>query len=336
MLAACSSDRFLNSFWKKVSAAFKMRDMGEPRLFLGMEVSYLREQGMVTLSQGDYISQLVTKFGIAETQRPTTPIKSDCYKQLELSQSEPVVQDFPYRELVGALLFIMVCTRPDIAFAVSCLSQYFSSPRALHWETALRCLAYLKQTSSFGLVFSGDTSASLLGYSDSDWAGNPITRRSLGGHCIFFGNALISWSSKAQKGLLALSTTESEYIEMALAIRQLLFLQPTLQELGLVEIHGSTLLLGDNQPAISSVGNKSSKSQTKHIDVRLKFCVEVVRDGLLTIQYVPSAENIADIFTKPLPTVRFRELRSKLVRDVQPLIILGAEHTAQLLHLFST
>ena len=134
--------------------------MGEPRLFLGMEVNYVQGQGLVTLSQGDYVSKLVTKFGIAETQCPTTPIKSDYYKQLELSQSEPIVQDFPYRELVGALLFIMVCTRPDIAFAVSCLSQYFSSPRALHWETALRCLAYLKQTSSFGLVFSGDSSDS--------------------------------------------------------------------------------------------------------------------------------------------------------------------------------
>ena len=123
---------------------------------------------------------------------------------------------------------------------------------------------------------------------------------------------------------------------MALAIRQLLFLQPTLQELGFIDIHGSTLLLGDNQPAIASVGNRSAKSRTKHIDVRLKFCGEVVRDGLLTIQYVPSAENIADIFTKPLPTARFRELCSKLVRDVQPLITLGVEHTAQLLHLFST
>ena len=72
------------------------------------------------------------------------------------------------------------------------------------------------------------------------------------------------------------------------------------------------------------------------MDVRLKFCEEVVRDGLLRIQYVPSAENTADIFTKPLPTSRFRELCSKLVRDVQPLLTLGAEHTAQLVHLFST
>ena len=163
-----------------MSAVFKMRDIGESRLFLGMEVSYLREQGMVTLSQGDYILQLVTKFGIADTLRPTTPIKTDFYKQLELCQSEPIIQDFPYRELVGALIFVMVCTRPDIAFAVNCLTQYFSSPRALHWETALRCLAYLRQTSSFGLIFSSNTAYDLLAYSDSDWAGNPITRRSLG------------------------------------------------------------------------------------------------------------------------------------------------------------
>ena len=123
---------------------------------------------------------------------------------------------------------------------------------------------------------------------------------------------------------------------MALAIRQLLYLQPTLQELGFSDIHGSTLLLGGNQPAIASVGNKSAKSRTNHLDVSLKFCGEVVRDGLLRIQYVPSAENTADIFTKPLPTSWFRELHSKIVRDVQPLLTIGAEHTAQLLHLFST
>jgi hypothetical protein len=143
------------------------------------------------------------------------------------------------------------------------------------------------------------------------------------------------WSSKTQRGLLALSTTESEYIEMALTIRQLLYIQPTITEVGFPAITSSTILWGDNQPAISSVGNKSSKSRTKHIDVRLKFCGEVVKKGILQIKYISSSDNIADIFTKPLSTTKFRELRTQLVSDVSPIIELGDATTAKLLNIFT-
>ena len=125
---------------KQMSNTFKLWDMGEPRLFLGMEFSSIRGQGLVMLSQGDYVSKLVAKFGVAETLRPTTPIKSDFYKQLELCQSEPFIQDFPYRELVGALIFVMVCTRPDTAFAVTCLTQYFRPH--VHCTGRLPCVVW--------------------------------------------------------------------------------------------------------------------------------------------------------------------------------------------------
>ena len=95
---------------------------------------------------------------------------------------------------------------------------------------------------------------------------------------------------------------------MALAVRQVLYLQPIFKEKGYDDITQSTIVFGDNKPAIASIGNDSSKSRTKHIDVRLKFCGEVVRGELLKIQYVPTAQNIADLFTKPLPAAHFRTL----------------------------
>ena len=225
----------------------------------------------------------------------------------------------------------MVCTRPDVAFCVSCLTSYFSAPKQVHWDTAMRCLGYLKATENLGLILGKGGEPSMTCYSDSDWASNPITRRSIGGHVLYFGTSMIVWNSKTQKGILALSSTESEYIEMAMAIRQVLYLQPIFIELRFERIHETTVIFGDNRPAIFSMGNESSKSRTKHMDVRLKFCGEVLKQGLLKIKYVPTAANIADIFTKPLPSPRFRLLRDELVSDVRVFINNGASAMSKLL-----
>ena len=248
------------------------------------------------------------RFNLSDHDRPVTPIKSDYYGKLQSSTNDNVLDEIPYKELVGSLIYVMVCTRPDIAFCVSCLTTYFSEPKQIHWDTAMRCLGYLKATDSFGLILGNDEDPSITCYSDSDWASNPITRRSIGGHVVYFGTSIIVWTSKTQKGILALSSTESEYIEMAMAIRQVLFLQPIFIELKFDRVHETTLIFGDNRPAIFSMGNESSKLRTKHMDVRLKFCGEVMKQGLLKVEYVPTAENIADIFTKPLPAPRFRML----------------------------
>ena len=118
---------------------------------------------------------------------------------------------------------------------------------------------------------------------------------------------------------------------MALAVRQVLYLQPIFKEKGYDDITQSTIVFGDNKPAIASIGNDSSKSRTKHIDVRLKFCGEVVRGELLKIQYVPTAQNIADLFTKPLPAARFRTLRESFVTDVKMFLDNHPSDTAKLL-----
>ena len=171
-------------------------------------------------------------------------------------------------------------------------------------------------------------------YSDSDWAGDPVTRRSVGGYIIFFGNSVLGWSSKTQRGIIALSSTESEFIQIALSVRQVLYIQPIFIDIGFPLIEQLTVLYGDNLPAIKSIGNDSARSRTKHRDIRLKFCGEVVSAGKLKIQYISTAENIADIFTKPLPAPTFRELRDKLVIDVSPLLQAGKKTTTAMLASF--
>ena len=111
----------------------------------------------------------------------------------------------------------------------------------------------------------------LITFSDSDWAGDPVTRKSIGGFVIFFGKSIICWSSKTQRGILALSSTESEFVQMALSIRQVLYIQPIFKDIGFPFIEDVSVMLRDNLPAINSVGNNSARSRTKHIDILLKF-----------------------------------------------------------------
>ena len=129
----------------------------------------------------------------------------------------------------------------------------------------------------------------------------------------FLGTSILYWSSKTQRGIIALSSTESEFIQLALSVRQVLYVQPLFLDIGFGNIEQASIVYGDNLPAINSIGNDSAKSRTKHIDIRLKFCGEVLSANKLIIKYVPTAENIADIFTKPLPAPRFRELWDKIV-----------------------
>ena len=169
LLGACECSRFLKKFFNKLAATFKIRDLGSPSSFLGIDVCYDSTQRCVALSQQKYILDLATKFNLPPTLRPVTPIRSDYYSQLETAHPQPILEEVPYRELVGALIFVMVCTRPDVAFAVACLTQYFSAPRALHWEQALRCLGYLVGTSLFGILLGAGGPDELVAFSDSDW-----------------------------------------------------------------------------------------------------------------------------------------------------------------------
>ena len=161
---------------------------------------------------------MVARFNLPIYERGTTPIKTDYYTKRQASIDDQVLSDLPYNELVGCLIYVMVCTRPDIAFCVSSLTTYFSSPKKIYWETALHCLGYLAATDTHGLTLRTGGDLSITSYSDLDLASNPLTRRSIRGHLVYFGRSVISWSRKTLKGSLALSTTESEYVNMALSI----------------------------------------------------------------------------------------------------------------------
>ena len=184
---------------------------------------------------------------------------------------------FNYPSLVGKLLYVSNCTRPDITVSVNHLSRYMSAPTARHWEQAKRILRYLKGTAEFCITFSGDISSDLLMWQDSSY-GDGDNRRSRTGFVAMVCGGTVAWGSKLQS-TVALSTTEAEYMALAAAAQEVLFLRQLLSDFGFTQSH-PTLMFEDNKSCISLATNPMTTAKTKHIDIRYHF----VRDLATTKQ----------------------------------------------------
>ena len=203
-------------------------------------------------------------------------------------------------------------TRPDLAFAVNKVCQYLRAPRSTHWAAVKRILRYVKATISHGLLMRPDTRSSglLSAFSDADWAGSADDRRSTGGYAIFYGGNLVAWSARKQ-ATASRSSTESEYKSLANATAELIWVQALLDELG-VSQHSPLVLWCDNIGATFLSSNPVFHARTKHIEVDYHFVRERVAQKLLQIRFISSKDQLADIFTKPLPLPLFQNCKRNL------------------------
>lgn len=208
-------------------------------------------------------------------------------------------------------MYLMLDTRPDIAFAVSCLSRFMSNPTSAHITAVKRVCRYLKGTQDLELVFRGDL-CPLSGYTDADWAGDTATRRSTSGYIFNLGSGAISWSSKRQP-VVALSSCESEYMGETQATKEAIWLRRLLAGLlGQEKEPMATVIFGDNQGAIALAKNPQFHARTKHIDIQHHFVREKQAEGEVDIQYTPTERQIADGLTKALPKDAFEAFRKAL------------------------
>jgi hypothetical protein len=205
----------------------------------------------------------------------------------------------PYINLVGSLMYAMLGTRPDIAYAVGALAKFNSAPRHCHWTAAKHVLRYIKSTLNYGIVFLSSGNDSLLGHCDADWAGDVDTRRSTTGYVFTLSGGAVSWASRRQQ-TIALSTTEAEYMATTEATKEACWLRLLLEDLGHSQLQ-PTLIKSDSQGALALVKNPVYHSRTKHIDIRHHFVREKYTDGTVNFEYCPTSDMIADILTKSLP-----------------------------------
>jgi hypothetical protein len=213
-----------------------------------------------------------------------------------------------YRGMVGSLLYL-TASRPDIMFATCLCARFQSDPKESHMMAIKRIFKYLKGTPNLGLWYPKGTGFNLVGYTDSDYAGCRIDRKSTSGSCQFLGQRLVSWFSKKQQST-ATSTAEAEYIAAGSCCAQLLWIRNQLMDYGLVLEH--IPLMCDNTSAISIVANPVNHSTTKHIEIRYHFIREHAANGTIEVSYVPTEKQLADIFTKPLNEAVFNRLVSEI------------------------
>uniref|UniRef100_A0A2N9GXG4 Integrase catalytic domain-containing protein n=1 Tax=Fagus sylvatica TaxID=28930 RepID=A0A2N9GXG4_FAGSY len=284
---------------------FEMKDLGPLSYFLGLEVS--SSSYAYYLTQAKYTSDLISRAGITDSKIVDTPIEYN--NRLNTHDGEPLPDATLYRQLVGSLVYLTV-TRPDISYAVHIVSQFMAAPRSLHYAAVLRILRYLKGTLFHGLHFSSQSSLTLQAYSDADWAGDPTDRRSTTGYCFLLGDSLISWHSKKQS-VVARSSTEAEYRALADTTAELLWLRWLLQDLG-IDCSTAVPIHCDNRSAIQIAHNDVFHERTKHIEIDCHFVRHHLLQGTLQLRSVSSQDQLADIFTKPMPPGRFRDLISKL------------------------
>lgn len=284
---------------EKLKQQFDARDLGEAEHYLGIKIQRNRGSRTVMLSQGLMATELVAKYGLQDGKTKTTPLTPSIRLTRE---GDPLDTDtYKYTQLVGSLMYLSVCTRPDITYAVGALARYMSCPTAEHWTAAKGLLRYLVGTTNQGLVFGGKGSLQLEGYCDSDYAGDTDTRHSTGGYVFILNGAAITWQSKKQPTVAA-STTEAEYMAAASAVKEGLWLRQLLTDLDLQP--GPVNILADNQSAIKLMRNPVSSMRSKHIDVAHHFARERVARQEVAFTYVATDQQIADVMTKGLPKVK--------------------------------
>jgi hypothetical protein len=292
-------------FKEEMKQLFSTSDLGLLRYYLGLEVK--QERGSTTICQAAYASKLLEKAGMEGCNSTQAPMEARCKLSKE-SKEKPVDATF-YRSIIGSLRYL-THARPDITYAVGYLSRFMESPASDHLAAVKQLLRYIAGTLNFGCRYHYGDSATLVGFSDSDHAGNVDSRKSTSGVLFFLGESPISWQSKKQS-VVAKSSCEAEYIAAATAACQGIWLARLLGEL-LNKRTAPFVLYIDNKSTISLCKNPVLHDQSKHIDLKYHFIRDRVEKGEVAVEFMRTEDQRADILTKSLGRVRFQELRDKV------------------------
>ncbi|GJW69212.1 putative ribonuclease H-like domain-containing protein [Tanacetum coccineum] len=291
-------------FEKLMKDKFQISSMGEPNLFLGLQVQ--QKHDGIFISQDKYVDEILKKFNYNDVKSSTTPV--DLEKPLVKDGDADDVDVHLYRSMIGSLMYL-IASRPDIMFAVCACARFQVNPKTSHLTAVKRIFKYLKGKPKLGLWYSRDSPFELVAYTDSDYAGATQDRKSTTGGCQFLGNSLISWQCKKQT-VVATSTNEAEYVAAASYCGQVLWIQNQLLDYGYNFMN--TMIHIDNTSTICIIENPVQHSKTKHIEIRHHFIRDCNTKKLIQMVKIDTEYNVADLLTKGFNAGRFQYLVSSI------------------------
>lgn len=333
---------------ERILEVFQGRDLGELSWALGMKIIRDLNARSIAFSQARMIENVLARFDMAECKAVPTPLETNVYigrnphdrelfhirEQLKqspglsdgmvtklesrMTELQADVTDLTgaehtkYMQLVGAIQYIAVVTRPDISFAAALLARYMSNPTSYLMKCGKRVLRYLSGTRNYGLSFTmqSDRGIKLLGYADADYAGCCDTRKATSGMAIFMNDCLVKWRTKRQP-IVSVSTTEAELISLNACALDAEWLRLLLTD-DIRDVPESVLLYCDNQSAQRLAKDPIASDRTKHIEMRHRKIQELVDKDRVCVDWISTRDQVADIFTKQLDKAQFEELRKRL------------------------
>ncbi|GJX84166.1 putative ribonuclease H-like domain-containing protein, partial [Tanacetum coccineum] len=302
MIHFCSTNNFLvwMNFEALMKSRFQMSSIGELTFFLSLQVK--QNKGGIFISQDKYVAEILKKFDLVNVKAAITPMET----KVPLTKDKEAidVDVHLYRSMIGSLVYL-TASRPDIMYAVCACSHFQVTPKTSHLNAVKRIFKYLKGKPNLGLWYPRESPFDLEAFSDSDYGGSNLDRKSTTGGCQFLGQRLISWQCKKQTTVATL-ITEAEYVAAANCCGQVLWVQNQLLDYGFNFMN--TKIHIDNESTICIVKNPVYHSKTKHIEIRHHFIRDCYEKKLISVEKIHTDLNVADLLTKPFDGPRFNTL----------------------------
>ncbi|KAJ1299491.1 hypothetical protein OPQ81_003803 [Rhizoctonia solani] len=300
----CCSKGHIESTKDKIKKLFNCKDLGEAKLFVGMKITCNRSNKIIKLTNKKYIRDIISLMGITGTPHASL-LMSHMHPVLVPADPNKIHHHYPYAANIGHLLWIAQTIRPDIMFVVCLLAQFTNVYDDSHIHVMKRVFQYLAGTMHIGLTFNGNQPFELVAYSDSDY-GMQHGRKSISGVAVLLGGTIVTWALSKQSSV-AISTMEAECYALLKAVQEVIWIRNFMFHLGFL-ISSPTTILVDNAAAIAYSLNPIQRTRAKHIDIQFQFMRDMISKKYVEIGPIPSRDNLADAFTKPLPYNQFWRL----------------------------
>ena len=293
-----------------LKSKWTIKEMGEPKMFLGITIKRDREKRLIHLSQPKASHNILESTGMMECKPQSTPMVKDVVLDDDETSGKKI-DGVEYRTIIGKLLYLMI-TRPDLTVAITELARHQLDPKEIHWLSVKRLLRYLRGTMYYGIEIGGILDGSenyVSAYSDANLAKSQ-DGKSISGGLIKIGERFPIWSSKKQT-VTAQSTAESEFIAMNECVKDIGFVESVVRELGIYNTKAMTIY-GDNQAALKISEKRGLEAKTRHINRRLNNIMDHIRNGDIRVEFCKTQDMLADILTKPLEANDFTRIRNAL------------------------